>query len=1592
MSKMKRVFILFALLAVLSCVVNAQDYQIKFSKENYGEYQVSFSLKDWNLELFKTDDADYQKIMFSSSAVTVEKGWAELPFVNASIQLPANKNVDLSVDYADYQDFILDYPLLPSRGTITRSQDPEKIAYAIDPASIVDKFYPVSPANSIEPFIIRDVRGTTVTFYPFQWNAVSKTLRVYKNMTVVLTENNQPATNPLLKENANPIREARGMYKSIFLNYSEPRVPLALAGYGEILVITTARDATTIDPYIKWKREKGYIVHKEIVATNTNVKTLIQQKYNENNNILYVQLVGDWADIKSDTESFGSLGTGPKDPMLGCVVGTDNFPEIAIGRFSCSNAEQLTIQINKALQYEKTPNMEAGWYSSFIGVGSNDTGPADDNEKDWLHVQRIYNQRLETTYNYNTHYRLYENESGCTSTNLGNYINNGASTIAYCGHGGTTNFVTTGFSNSNVNQLTNGTKLPFIVAVACLNGAFHNSSDCFAEAWLKKANGGAVVTWMSTVNQPWAPPMRGQDYFYDILIGGFNYNNYSGQNGINTEELRTNWGSITVNSVNLMLSESNGSEDITTVKTWTTFGDVNLQLRTKLPAVISSSNNILLQTQPFETIITTNGNPVANALVCISQNDNYFSGITNANGEVSIPNECEPGEVLLVITAFNSTTIYENIDCLPLSGPFVVQDGYEVLCGDKLTYMSENCNVAINLKNVGTQDTNGTLSVSIFSEDPQLIINNAISQCNIINAGETSSAIFNISIANNITDKKTFPIIVTVTDSDETIWTSNLILTAYAPKFIVEKIKINDIENGNISAGSLINIALTIKNEGNADAYQINGEIETISPYILLACGDLMSNLSQNIFVNESIDFYYTMIASPDMPFGHQANINLLLLGQNGISSTVPFTVGSAGNSAYCTPGLTTCSDYNDRITSLLLVKTSDQSVLINNPAPLCTSNGYTDYSDEMITMIPGQQYTIKVKTGYQSHRVRGWIDVNGNNTFDNNESLFTISCANANTEYTATFTVPATSDPGTHRFRIRTRDASTVPDACGEYSWGQTIDYSVVISEMYPRVQNVYAELDGSDITITWEEPENETNLEGYNVYRNGIKLNTELLSDKTFTEEDIIEGIYAYSVTAYYQGNKESFSEMSNVICNFVTCEKPANVSVLSEQYENVAFITWEEPENYETELLGYNIFRNSIKLNDELIEETEYIDNVIPNGTYNYQISAVYDNCESSLTKAITVLVFIPQYCETPVNISASALQYSNTAVITWNEPENIDQILSGYNIYRNEVKINEELLLDTEYQDEDLPNGSYIYQVSVEYDFCGESVLTQEVSVEIFVPQYCNTPVNVSGVSEKYSTTAVITWDEPENIDQQLLGYNIYREGSKINNTLRSEREYIDSELDNGIYTYQVTAIYDYCGESDLINATPTFVTIHVPQYCDEPENLFLTYATCVCPSIFLFWNAPEIIDQILLGYNIYRNNIKINTELVTETEYSNERMPYESYIYQVSAVYDYCGESVLTEGKEAEVFVGINSNQSESYKLFPNPATDNLTITGAGLNRVEIFDIQGRKVAEYINLKEMLQINDLKKFENGIYLVKMFSNTNYILINMLMIIK
>jgi len=114
----------------------SEAYDVKFTQTKGDVYELNFNVGDYDLTEVNFDGSTYSKIQFDGSVNTKLKGFAQLPILSSTVQLSADKNVTLKIIEGEYEEYSLEYPLLPSRGVIYRDQDPSTIPYVIAPSSI----------------------------------------------------------------------------------------------------------------------------------------------------------------------------------------------------------------------------------------------------------------------------------------------------------------------------------------------------------------------------------------------------------------------------------------------------------------------------------------------------------------------------------------------------------------------------------------------------------------------------------------------------------------------------------------------------------------------------------------------------------------------------------------------------------------------------------------------------------------------------------------------------------------------------------------------------------------------------------------------------------------------------------------------------------------------------------------------------------------------------------------------------------------------------------------------------------------------------------------------------------------------------------------------------------------------------------------------------------------------------------------------------------------------------------------------------------------------------------------------------------------
>ena len=158
--------------------------------------------------------------------------------------------------------------------------------------------------------------------------------------------------------------------------------------------------------------------------------------------------------------------------------------------------------------------------------------------------------------------------------------------------------------------------------------------------------------------------------------------------------------------------------------------------------------------------------------------------------------------------------------------------------------------------------------------------------------------------------------------------------------------------------------------------------------------------------------------------------------GNTTYGETEDYTVIVGVPLVYCTVSSSTCDEYISNVTFGTINNTTE-----------CTTGGYADYSNLTNTIYPGTSQTITITNGnpYSSDQCGVWVDWNGNGDFLDDVPI-TVSGSPGGGPYSAIISVPTGVQPGSYRLRTRIVYSET-PTPCGNSSYGEAEDYTVIVS-----------------------------------------------------------------------------------------------------------------------------------------------------------------------------------------------------------------------------------------------------------------------------------------------------------------------------------------------------------------------------------------------------------------------------------------------------------------------------------------------------------------------------------------------------------------
>ncbi len=845
----------------------APQYNLTVTQEPGGT-KIKVDFGGYTLCKVQTGNGGAYVVEFKGGHPMLQKGMPDVVQLTLPILIDNTGNTQVAYYDVQYTD-VLEVDIAPSKGNLKRTVDPSEVPYFKGDAYTKDEFFPATNAELGKPYIMRDCRGQALYIHPFQYNPVTHTLRVITSITLKVMNIGGAGFNELANAATHPDDEFTAIYQNHFVNFGvkEKATTAPTPVGGDLLIIADPAFMAAMQPYVNWKIRKGIKTEMVSVASVGNTSTAIKAyiaNYYTTHNLSYVLLVGDLAQVTSPTQSGGK-----SDPSYGYLTGTDSYPEVIIGRFSAENVTHVTTQVAKVLKYEITPPTGNTRFDHTTHIASNE-GPGDNNEMDWQH-ERIMKDKL-MAFTYTDHSEYYDDThpaggndaAGNPSSNdVVNATNAGTGIINYTGHGSTTSWATTGFSNGNISSLTNTAIWPFIWSVGCVNGEFDNGT-CFGEAWARATyNGqpvGAIASFMSSINQSWSPPMAGQDGMVDILAGNINPGNMRSFGGISTN------GCVYMNDVY-------GSAGAEMTDTWHCFGDPTILVRTAdpLPLVATHAPNILIGAT--EVVVTCN---VEGALVAISQNHTLLGKAFVSGGvaTVTIPALNAPDSVFVTATDFNYTPYLSQMLVGASVGPYVTLNSHLVddatENNNTLPDFGESDGINISLNNIGAVAT-GPLTVKLRSNNPYVTITDSVYTAGSIAAQAITavSPAFGITISNSVPDQTAAAFDVFITDGTNS-WTSNFNLLLNAPVLTIPTLTVTELQgngNGRLEAGETATITYSNLNAGHADALLAQALLYGGDSYVSVTSANIIT--IPNAAAATAVDAVFTLSLAANTPVNH---------------------------------------------------------------------------------------------------------------------------------------------------------------------------------------------------------------------------------------------------------------------------------------------------------------------------------------------------------------------------------------------------------------------------------------------------------------------------------------------------------------------------------------------------------------------------------------------------------------------------------------------------------------------------------------------------------------------------------------------------
>ena len=316
--------------------------------------------------------------------------------------------------------------------------------------------------------------------------------------------------------------------------------------------------------------------------------------------------------------------------------------------------------------------------------------------------------------------------------------------------------------------------------------------------------------------------------------------------------------------------------------------DIPLTVNADYPASIPVGDNQV----EFSVTFASTGLPVANAEVCVTGANVFYTGFTDETGNVTIE--------ILDVTAETLNVTVRGVNVIPLQGTmnvvqydvYVEPEGQPVIVDldgntDGLINPNENCTITFTLKNWGLLTANN-VQATLSTENTNyvdIITTNPVSFGNIAPNGTFTGSPFQFYVHPDCPIGQFITLHLHVTSTGNS-WDYYYDEEVMGCALSYNNFVIFDGGNGNLNfrmdPGETVVVVLSISNIGQDIAPDVVGILSSSDPYITIA--DASGSFgSVNINgIAKNMENFFKVTVSPSCPTGYMANYTLEVSTQNG--------------------------------------------------------------------------------------------------------------------------------------------------------------------------------------------------------------------------------------------------------------------------------------------------------------------------------------------------------------------------------------------------------------------------------------------------------------------------------------------------------------------------------------------------------------------------------------------------------------------------------------------------------------------------------------------------------------------------------------